>query len=384
MNKFIFNSSCFFGAGVINELANEIKNRHFSKPFVITDDALIECGVFQKVAGVLIRHKIESVLFSDVPQEPSIKDIKNALASFKKSGSDFILAIGGGSVIDIAKAVSVLATNPMYSDVVSLKGHKDNLEPPLPVFAIPTTAGSASEVSKSFVAGDDVTNSKLVCFNDKMLPLETFIDPELMTTMPDIVTLSSGFDALTHAIECIISKNSNYLSEIFAKEAISIIFKNLALAYDNPDDLDARENMALGSYLAGLAYSNSGLGLCHSIAHALGGKFKIPHGIALAMTLPAVLKFNMYSKSASKYELIAKAFGLSTSGLTEEEICRLVIREFEKFRNRFNIPKKLSEYGVTERHLDLLAYNSFEDACTKSNPREITMTDIYLMIKKLL
>lgn len=384
MNKFIFNESCYFGAGSINEIVGVMENRHLSKPFVITDNNLIEVGVFQKVTGVLIRHDIDYYMFSDVGEEPSVKDIKNAYNSLKKTDADFIIAVGGGSVVDTAKAISLIATNNNYADVVSLKGEKNDLNPPMPVFAVPTTAGSAAEITRSFVINDDVTNSKIVCFNDKVVPAVSFVDAELMTTMPDIVTLSSGFDALTHAVECIISKKSNILSQTLAKEAIEIIVKNLKLSYDSPEDLQARENMAYASYLAGLAYSNSGLGLCHSIAHALGGKFKISHGIALAITLPAVLKFNMYGRTAKKYAILAEAFSVDTEKLSLEEICRQTIRAVEKFRNSFNIPKRLGGFGVTERNLDLLAYNSFEDACTGSNPRDVTMTDIYLLIKKLI
>lgn len=384
MNKFIFNESCIFGAGSINQLAKEIELKQLSKPFAITDNNLIELKVFDKVANILNRHKIEYSLYFDVKEEPSIRDIKNAYEAFKKSGANFILAVGGGSVIDTAKAVALISTNPRYADVASLKGQKDYLEASIPLFAIPTTAGSASEISNSFVANDDVTNSKLVCYCNKMLPKMCFIDPELTVSMPDIVTLSSGFDALTHAVESIITKNSNYLSTILAKEAISIITKNLPVVYSDPENLDAREAMSYASYLAGLAYSNSGLGLCHSLAHAIGGKFKIPHGIALAITLPAVLKFNMYGGTLSKFKILAEAFNVNAEGLEPDKLCRQVIHEFEKFKNSFNIPKKLSDYGVTERHLDLLTYNAYEDACTKANPREITMSDIYLILKKLL
>ena len=384
MNKIVFNQTCFLGASCINELATEIKNRHFDRGFVITDNGLIEAGVYQKVSSILSRHKIPSIMFSDISPEPTIRDVKNALNELKRSEADFILAIGGGSVIDTAKAVSVIATNPKYEDVISLQGHKDNLNPPLPIFAVTTTAGSAAEVSKSFVVLDEVNNKNIVCFNDKMLPIETFIDAELMVSMPDIVTLSSGFDALTHSIESLLSKKSNIFSKTLSKEAISLAIEYLPRCYDEPDDVEAREYMAYASYIAGLSYSNSGLGICHSMAHALTGKFNIQHGIALSMCLPAVLKFNMYSPAAKEYKHIAKAFGLNTRGLSNEEICRAVVKEMEKFKNDFNIPKKLSDYGIKEENLDILALNAFEDACTLANPREVTMTDIYMLFKKLL
>ncbi len=384
MDKIVFNNSCYFGVGVINQIATEIKNRHYEKGFIITDNGLIDAGIYQKIASILSRNKIPSVMFSDIDSEPTVKDIKNAYNELKRADADFIIAIGGGSSIDTAKAVSVIATNPKYEDVVSLRGKKDDLNHPMPVFAVPTTAGSAAEISKSFVFEDEVSRKMVVCENDKILPVASFIDAELMVTMPDIVTLSSGFDALTHAIESLLSKNANRLSKTLSKEAIKYIVKSLPKSYDEPDDIEAREDMAYAEYIAGLAYSSSGLGICHSMAHAVSGKFKISHGIALSIILPAVLKFNMYSNSASEYKTIAEAFDINTSKMTEEEVCRAVIKKIKEFRDDFNIPKKLSDYGVQEEDLDVLSLNAFEDACTLSNPREVTMTDIYMLFKKLI
>lgn len=384
MNKMVFNNACFFGTDAIDEIAKEIKNRHLSKGFIITDNGLIDCGIYQNVSNILNKNKIPSVMFSDVTPEPTVRDVKNAYNELKRSGADFILAIGGGSPIDTAKAISVIATNPKFEDVVSLQGHKDDLNLPLPIFAVPTTAGSASEISKSFVITDEVAKKKIVCFNDKMLPVETFIDPELMVSMPDIVTLSSGFDALSHAVEALITKKATIFSKTLAREAVKIIIKNLPLCYDDPENIEARENMAYAEYMAGLAYSNSGLGIAHSIAHALSGKYNIQHGIALSMVLPKVLKYNMYGPTASEYKYIAEAFNINTAGMKIEEICRAAVKEMENFKNDFNIPKKLSDYGVKEEDLDILAFNSFEDACTAANPREVTMTDIYMLIKKML
>lgn len=384
MEKLVFNRSCFFGTDCINWLDDEIRNRHYKKGFIITDNGLVDCGLYQKVSDVLVKNKIPSVMFSDVTPEPTVRDVKNAYNELKRSGADFILAIGGGSPIDTAKAVSVIATNPKYADVVSLRGHKDDLVTPLPVYAVATTAGSAAEVSKSFVITDEVSNKKIVCFNDKVLPVEAFLDASLMTTMPDIITLSSGFDALAHAIESLISNKANTFTKTLAREAVKLIIQNLPKCYDDPEDLDARENMAYGEYMAGLSYTNSGLGIAHSIAHALSGKFNIQHGIALSIILPAILKFNMYSKQAVEYKYIAEAFGHDCDDMTQDQISRLTLKEMEKFKSDFNVPKKLSDYGISEQDLDILALNAFEDACTASNPREVTMTDIYLLLKKML
>lgn len=384
MNKLVFNRACFFGSDALQVLQKEIENRHFKKAFIITDNGLIECGIVQKIVAILVKNKIPSVLFSDVTPEPTVQDVKNALAELKRSNADFILAIGGGSPIDTAKAISVIYSNPKYSDVVSLSGHKDNLFAPLPIIAIPTTAGSGAEISKSFVVHDEILGKKIICFNDKCLPIETIIDSELISSMPDIVTLSSGLDALAHAIESLISKNANTFTKALSREAVKLAFENLPLCYDEPNNIEARENMAYAEYMAGLAYTNSGLGIAHSIAHGVAGKYKIPHGIVLAIAMPAVLKYNMYSPTANEYKSLAEAFGVDTTNLSQDEICRSVIKEFEKFRDLFNMPKKLSDYGIKETDLDEIALNSFDDACTESNPREATMSDIYTILKKIL
>ncbi len=384
MNKLIFNRASFFGSNSIDILADEIQNNHFKKAFIISDNGLIECGIVQKIISILIKNKIPSVIFSDVTPEPTVTDVKNALTELKRSNADFILAVGGGSPIDTAKAISIIFTNPKYADVVSLAGHKDNLNTPLPIIAIPTTAGSAAEASKSFVISDDIIGKKIICFNDKCLPIENIFDAELMSSMPDIVTLSSGFDALAHAIESLLSKKANTFSKTLSREAIRLIAENLPISYEDPTNLPARENMAYAEYMAGIAYSNSGLGLAHSISHGVASKFKIPHGIILAMSMCAVMKYNMYSPASSEYEWIAKAFGEKTEGKSKDEVCRLAIKAFENFKNNFGIPKKLSDYGIKEADLDEIALHSFDDACTASNPREATMTDIYTILKKIL
>ena len=232
MNKLVFNRACFFGSESINVLVEEINNNHFKKAFIITDNGLIECGVAQKVISLLMKNKIPSVIFSDVTPEPTVQDVKNSHLELKRSNADFILAIGGGSPIDTAKAISIIHTNPKYADVVSLAGHKDNLNTPLPIIAIPTTAGRAAEASKSVVVTDDIIGKKIICFNDKCLPIENIIDAELMSSMPDIVTLSSGLDALVHAIESLISNKANTFTKTLSREAIKLIVEILPLCYD--------------------------------------------------------------------------------------------------------------------------------------------------------
>ena len=259
-----------------------------------------------------------------------------------------------------------------------------NVFNPLEVIAVSTIPGSGSEVSKSFVLCDEVRNKKIVCFADNILPTTVICDPTLMTVISDITTLNSGFDAIAHAIESLISTKSTLFTKSLSNDAIEILIKNLPKCYDEPDNFKARESIAYGSYMAALAYSNSGLGLAHSIAHAVGDKINIPHGIALAIILPAILKFNMYSSKSNEYRYLCESFGYYTDNMTQDEICRTAIKEFEKFRNDFNIPKKLSDYGLTESHLDRVSLNAYEDLCTQSNPRLCNTTDIYNILKKLI
>ncbi len=379
-----FNTKCYFGSGCILKLSDEIRAKKFKRAFVLTDNNIIEAGIYNKVLSELIKCEIFSTLFSDISSEPKISDIKNAANAFKKSKADFILAIGGGSVLDCSKAVSIVANNDHFSDIVSLAGIKEPIENIVPVIAVATTAGSGAEISKSIVFSDEVRNKKIICTSPQAVPQVVFSDADFHTTMPDITTLSSGFDALSHAIESLLSKNATLFSRSLANDAIEIILKNLPKCYDNPDNISARENMAYGSYMAALAYSSSGLGICHSLAHAVQDKVDISHGIALSIIMPAALKFNMYSSKAKEYKFIAEAFGILTDNLTTEEICRQAIKEFEKFRNDFNIPKKLSDYGLKETHLDIVALNAFDDACTKTNPRDCNTSDLYSILRKLI
>ena len=384
MEKLNFSNLCYFGNGCLANLSNEITKQGFKSAFIVTDNTLIEKGVYQKVLGEILECKMFSKLFSDISSEPKVSEIKNAYNILKKSKADVIIAIGGGSVIDSAKALSIIAKNEMFGDVVSLAGKKELKNKPIPLITIPTTSGSGAEISKSIVIADEVRNKKIICYCEDVLPILNIEDASLMTTMSDITTLSSGFDALTHAIESVLSKNANLFTISLANDAIDIIIKNLPICYDHPDNIEAREKMAYGSYMAALAYSNSGLGICHSLAHAAQDKIKIPHGIALAIILPSALKFNMYGPNASRYRYLAEAFGINTANLSIDEICRQAIKEFEKFRNDFNIPKKLSDYGLKEAHLDIVSLNAFEDVCTASNSRPCNTTDLYSILRKLI
>ena len=384
MESLNFNKNTYFGENSLSKLSQILSSISCKSAFIITDNEQIENGTYQKVLGEILKCKVFATLFSDVSVEPKISDVKNAIDTLKKSKSNVILAIGGGNVIDLAKAVSIIATNNSYSDVVSLAIQKENLNAPLEIIAIPTISGSGAEASKSFVLSDEVRNKKIVCSCDKVLPKTVICDPALMTVMSDITTLNSGFDALSHAIESLISKKSTLFTKSLSNDAIEIIIHNLPKCYDNPENIKARENMAYGAYMAALAYSNSGLGIAHSIVHSVSAKINIPHGIALAIVLPAVLKFNMYSSKSNEYKYICESFGIQTDNMTQDEICRRAIKEIEKFRNDFNIPRKLSDYGLRESDLDIVSLNAFEDICTQSNPRQCNTTDIYSILKKLI
>lgn len=384
MEVFNFNNKSYFGTGAIKQLSAEILQCGLKNAIIFTDNNLLSSGVYGKVLTELEKSKLHAAVFADISSEPKVSEVKNAVLAAKKSKAEFIIAIGGGSVIDLAKAVAIVISNPQFGDIISLSGIKQDLKNPIKVIAIPTTAGSGSEISKSLVVLDEVRNKKIICKGDNFLPYMTIFDPELLISMPDIVTLSSGFDALCHAIESLISKNSNLFSKSLANDAIEIIYKNLPLSYDEPDNLKARENMAYASYMAALAYSNSGLGICHSLAHAVQDKINIPHGIALSILMPAVLKFNMYSGKVSEYSQIANGLNYDTKNLSQDEICRNAIKAFERFRNDFNIPKKLSDYGLKENQLDIITLNAFEDPCTQQNPRQVNTTDLYMILKKLI
>lgn len=384
MESLNFNNNVYFGEGSLSKLSEKISSTIHKSVFIITDNEQVENDTYKKVLGEILKCKVFSTIFSDISAEPKINEVKNAFNAFKKSKATLIIAIGGGNVLDLAKAVSIIATNPNFCDIVSLAGKKENLQTPIDIIAIPTVFGSGSEVSKSLVLCDEVRNKKIICTAENILPKIVITDPSLMTVMSDIATLNAGFDALSHAIESLISKNSTLFTKSLANDAIEIIVKNLPKCYDEPDNIKAKENMAYASYMAALSYSNSGLGIAHSIVHAMCEKINIPHGIALAIVLPAVLKFNMYSSKSNDYKYLCEAFNIQTDMMSQDNICRSAIKAIEKFRNDFNIPKKLSDYGLSEKYLDIISLNAFEDLCTQTNPRLCNTTDIYSLLKKLI
>lgn len=384
MERVVLNETSYFGYGSISELKNIIKQRGYKKVLALTDAELIKFGVFAKVENVLNEAKVKYTTFSNIQPNPTVENVQEGLKVLKKCKADVIVAVGGGSVIDTAKAISIIATNPEFKDVVSLDGVANTKNKGLALIACPTTAGTAAEVTINYVITDTKRSKKMVCVDPHDIPSVAIIDASLMETMPKGITASTGMDALTHALECLITKGATPLSDMFALEAAKTIYKYLPLAVEDGKNKLAREKMAYAQYVAGMGFSNVGLGIVHSMAHPLGGRFNIAHGLANAMILPTVLKYNMESTSLPKYRKMAEIFGVKTEGLTDEQAAKKAIACVEKLKKQVGIPEKLSELGIKEEDLDVLAQDAFNDVCTGGNPRETSVADIKKLYKKIL
>ena len=377
-NRFILNETSYFGAGARAELKGEIASRGFKKAFIVADKDLIKFGIVDMVTSVL--GDIEYEIFSDFKANPTVKNVKAGLAAFKASKADFIIAIGGGSSIDTSKGVAIVANNPEFEDIISLEGVANTKKKCVPIIALPTTAGTAAEVTINYVITDEDTGRKMVCVDPNDTPVLSIIDAELMATMPKGLTAATGMDALTHAIEGYITKGAWELSDMFEIKAIELIAKNLRAATANGKDMVARENMALAQYVAGMAFSNVGLGCVHSMAHPLGARFDIPHGVANALLLPIVMEFNMPAAKA-KYCDIAKAMGVDITGMTLEEGAKAAVDAVKKLSLDLNIPQTLRDINIPKEALEQLSKDAFADVCTGGNPREITQADILELYK---
>lgn len=373
INRFILNETSYFGCGARKELKNEIKRRNFCKAFIVVDKDLIKFGTLNMVTSELEGTPYE--IFSEFKANPTVKNVKDGVTAFNGSGSDFIIAIGGGSAIDTAKGIAIVANNPEFSDVVSLEGVADTKAKCVPIIALPTTAGTAAEVTINYVITDEESGRKMVCVDPNDIPVLAIVDAELMASMPKGLTASTGMDALTHAIEGYITKGAWELSDMFELKAIELISSNLRAATANGKDMKARENMALAQYVAGMAFSNVGLGCVHSMAHPLGARFDVPHGVANALLLPIVMEFNMPA-SLDKYCEIAKAMGEDITGLTREEGAKAAVNAVKKLSLDLNIPQTLREINIPQESLNQLAKDAYADVCTGGNPREITENDI--------
>ena len=378
-NRFILNETSYFGTGSREVLADEIQKRGFTKAFLVADNDLIKFGVVGLVTDVLADFPYE--IFSDFKANPTVTNVKAGVEAYKASGADFVIAVGGGSAIDTAKAIAIIINNPEFADVVSLEGVAPTKNKCVPIIALPTTAGTAAEVTINYVITDEESGRKMVCVDANDIPVLSIIDARLMATMPASLTAATGMDALTHAIEGYITKGAWHLSNILEINAIKIIADNLRDATFDGSNMQAREQMALGQYVAGMAFSNVGLGCVHSMAHPLGARFDIPHGVANALLLPFVMEFNMPS-SIVKYGRIARAMGVDTTGMTDEEAAISAVEAVKKLSLDLGIPQTLSEIGIPYESLTQLANDAVGDVCTGGNPQPITEDDILELYKK--
>lgn len=374
MARYILNETSYFGVGCREELANEVKARGYKKALLVSDRVLAECGVLGKVKEVLNKAEIAYEEFTDIKQNPTIKNCKDGLEAFNKVGADFIIAVGGGSVIDTAKAVAIVKNNPEFADIRSLEGVAPTHSKCVPIIALPTTCGTAAEVTINYVITDEENNRKMVCVDPKDIPLVAIVDAELMASMPPKLIASTGMDALTHAIEGYITKGAHTISDMFEIKSIELIAKHLrgAVADRNMEDMDG---MSIAQYVAGMGFSNVGLGIVHSMAHPLGAVFDVPHGVANALLLPIVMEFNM-SACIEKYGDIARAMGVDTIGMTKEEAARAAVEAVRKLSKDISIPQTLREISIKREDLPRLAKDALADVCTGGNPKDVVLEDI--------
>lgn len=380
-NRFVLNETSYHGKGAINEIATEIKARAFKKAFVCSDPDLIKFDVTKKVTDVLDNAKIPYELFSEIKANPTIENVQAGVAAFKASGADCIVAIGGGSSMDTAKAIGIIVENPEFADVRSLEGVAPTKNKCTPIIAVPTTAGTAAEVTINYVITDAQKNRKMVCVDVHDIPVVAVVDPDMMSTMPKGLTAATGMDALTHAIEGYITKGAWEMSDMFHIKAIEIIAKNLRGAVENTTE--GREGMALGQYIAGMGFSNVGLGIVHSMAHPLGALYDTPHGIANAIILPTVMEYNAPA-TGEKYRDIAKAMGVcGVDDMSLEDARKAAIDAVKKLSSDVGIPADLKEI-VKKEDVDFLAQSAFDDACRPGNPRDTSVEEIKELYLKLM
>lgn len=382
MYRMILNETSYFGAGCRQTIAVEVARRGFKKAFFVTDKDLIRFKVADKVIEVFEKNQIPYELFSDVKANPTIANVQNGVKAFKASGADFIVALGGGSSIDTAKGIGIVVNNPDFADVKSLEGVADTRQKAVPTFALPTTAGTAAEVTINYVIIDEDAKKKMVCVDPNDIPAVAIVDPELMYSMPKGLTAATGMDALTHAIESFITPGAWAMSDMFELQAIEMIAANLKAAVDNGNDAAARDAMSQAQYIAGMGFSNVGLGIVHSMAHPLGAHYDTPHGVANALLLPYVMEYNAASPAAPKYIRIARAMGVNTEGMSEAEGVSAAIEAVKKLSLSIGIPQKLREINVREEDLHQLAIDAFNDVCTGGNPRPTSVEEIEALYRK--
>jgi lactaldehyde reductase len=380
-NRFILNETSYHGAGAIQSIPTEVRARGFKKAFVCSDPDLIRFGVTQKVLDILTSEGLDYVVFSDIKANPTIENVQAGVKSYKSNGTDYIITIGGGSSMDTAKAIGIIITNPEFADVVSLEGVAPTKNKSVPILAVPTTAGTAAEVTINYVITDVAKNRKMVCVDPHDIPVVAFVDPDMMKSMPKGLTAATGMDALTHAIEGYITAGAWELSDMFHLKAIEVISRSLRGAVDNT--ADGREGMALGQYIAGMGFSNVGLGIVHSMAHPLGALYDTPHGVANAIILPTVMEYNAEA-TGEKYKEIARAMGIkNVDAMSQKEYRLAAIEAVKKLSQDVGIPADLKDIVKTE-DIPFLAESAFNDACRPGNPRATSVEEITELYKSLL
>ena len=380
-NRFVLNETSYHGKGAIAEIANEIKARAFKKAFVCSDPDLVKLNITKKVTDILEGAGIEYALFSDIKPNPTIENVQSGVEAFKESKADCIVAIGGGSSMDTAKAIGIIIENPEFADVKSLEGVAPTKNKCTPIIAVPTTAGTAAEVTINYVITDAELNRKMVCVDVHDIPVVAVVDPDMMASMPKGLTAATGMDALTHAIEGYITKGAWEMSDMFHLKAIEIIAKSLRGAVEGTDE--GREGMALGQYIAGMGFSNVGLGIVHSMAHPLGAVYDTPHGVANAIILPTVMEYNAPA-TGEKYRDIATAMGVEgVAAMTLEEARTAAIEAVKKLSADVGIPADLKDI-VKEEDIDFLSQSAFDDACRPGNPRDTSVEEIKELYLKLM
>lgn len=381
MNRFVLNETSYHGAGAIQAIPGEVKKRGLKKAFVCSDPDLVKFKVTDKVLAVLEKAEIPYTLYSDIKPNPTIENVQSGVAAFKASGADCIIAIGGGSSMDTAKAIGIIIANPEHEDVRSLEGAVDTKNPSVPIIAVPTTAGTAAEVTINYVITDVEKNRKFVCVDPHDIPVVAVVDSEMMSTMPKGLTAATGMDALTHAIEGYITKGAWELSDMFHLKAIEIISRSLRGAVANTPE--GREGMALAQYIAGMGFSNVGLGIVHSMAHPLGALYDTPHGVANAILLPTVMEYNAPA-TGEKYRDIAKAMGVKgVDDMSLEDARKAAIDAVRQLSKDVGIPENLKGI-VKEEDIDFLAQSAMDDACRPGNPKDPTKEDIKALYRSLL
>ena len=378
--KFVLNETSYFGDNARENLALEIQKRNFKKVFLVSDKSLVEAGVTAKVEKILSDAGIVYDLYDEIKPNPTIKNVTDGVAACKKTGADVIVAVGGGSSIDTSKGISIVMTNPDRADIKSLNGASNTINRGMPIIALPTTAGTAAEVTINYVITDEERKIKMVCVDPNDIPIVAIVDSELMASMPKSLAAATGMDALTHALEGYITKAHNEMSDMFHIKAIQLIVANLAAAV-NEKDKKAINIMGMAQYIAGMGFSNVGLGICHSMAHQLGAVYDTPHGIANAMLLPTVLEFNG-EVCYERYQDILKALGYPAEKYTKEETIKTLVDIVKDLAEQVGITQTISDYGAKLEDLEMLSKKAMEDPCKPGNPREVDVEGFIKLYKK--